>query len=613
MTLKKMALPAFLITLILLCGISVHTLYEIRDYGTLINYVGIVRGATQRLCKLELMAQPDDELKEYINDILVELDTGEGEYGLIYIDDEIFRNDLAQLIVIWDDIQDDITAVRQGASTDKLIIDSEIHFEVANNTVFAAEHFSTAQSNSLLAMLVILSGVALLTWSVILIFYLRSMVALQRNNRRLSIVAYRDNLTGANNRQKFVIDTTNILRYIKNNFAFIYIDIEHFKYINDVFGYRFGDEVLKEYSKILAKSLKRGEAFARNNADSFIILRRYENKEELKKCQQKADEQLIEFVKKKQNNYIIKLCCGICCHEDVIEELTVDGYLDRAIFAQDTIKKDPLISYAFYTESIRNKLHLEKKIENSMQSALDNHEFVFYIQPKVNIQTNKIVCGEALVRWQSNEGMIYPDLFIPIFEKNRKIKELDIYIYREVCKWIRKRIDDSLPYFPISVNVSKIQFYNPDFVKDYCQIKEEYNIPDGMIEIEFTESVAFERTDLLITIIKALKQNGFICSMDDFGKAYSSLNLLKDLPIDVLKIDSAFFEDTDNLQRVEIIIKDIVNMVKHLGIETVAEGVEHIEQVEFLKEVGCDLVQGYVFYRPMAVSDFEKLIEEKTV
>lgn len=610
MRFSKMILPAFLVTLALLCGISVHTLYEIRDYSTLINYVGIVRGGTQRLIKLELLNQPNDELKEYLDDVLVELDTGEGKYNLILVEDRTYRDNLDKLKMSWNDILEDIQIVRQGGSKEQLISDSEKHFEIANNTVFAAEHFSTDQSNQLLMMLMILSGIALLTWGGIIVFHLRSMVTLQRSNSRLSLVAYRDNLTGANNRQKFVIDASSLIRYSKEGYAFIFVDIEHFKYINDVFGYQFGDQVLKTYSNIISRSLNKGETFARNNADSFIILRKYENKEELERRQKDIDDQLIEYVKTTQDNYTIRLCGGICCHEDVIEELTVDGYLDRAVFAQDTIKKDSQVNYAFYSESIRNKLYLEKKIESNIQTALDNHEFIFYVQPKVDIQTNKIACGEALVRWQSSEGMIYPDLFIPIFEKNRRIKELDTYIYREVCKWIRGRLDNNLPCLPISVNVSKIQFYNPGFINEYCRIKEEFDIPDGMIEIEFTESVAFERTDLLIEIIQELKLHGFSCSMDDFGKAYSSLNLLKDLPIDVLKIDSAFFEETNNPEKVMIIIEDIVNMVKHLGIETVAEGVERDYQVEFLREIGCDLVQGYVFYRPMPVGEFEKLIEE---
>ena len=138
---------------------------------------------------------------------------------------------------------------------------------------------------------------------------------------------------------------------------------------------------------------------------------------------------------------------------------------------------------------------MEKMIENRMQTALDNQEFLVYLQPKVNIKTGKIACAEALVRWKSEDRLIYPDLFIPIFEKNMHIKEIDKYVYREVCSWIRKRIDEELPCYPVSVNVSKVQFYNSKFVNEYYQIKQEFGIPDRMIEIEFTESVAFERTD----------------------------------------------------------------------------------------------------------------------
>lgn len=612
MRLKRLGLPAFLLTLILLCSISVHTLYKIRDYGTLINYVGIVRGASQRLVKLELTDQPNDELKDYIDEILTELDMGVGKYSLINLNDEDYRTDLNKLKNIWEAIQMDIVLVREGNGHEKLLSDSEDLFEIANDTVFAVDYYTTTQSNYLLMMLMILSGISLVTWSIIIIFYLRSMITLQRKNNTLSIVAYRDNLTGVNNRLKFVLEARNIIKKTKGQFAFLYIDIEHFKYINDVFGYQFGDKILKKYAVVLANSIDKNETFARNNADSFIILRHYESKEMLKQKQIEIDQILIDYVKKAKNGYQIRLCCGICCYEDVIEKLTIDEYIDRAIFAQDTIKRTSEEHYAFYTEAIRNKLHMDKMIENRMQTALDNQEFLVYLQPKVNIKTGKIACAEALVRWKSEDRLIYPDLFIPIFEKNMHIKEIDKYVYREVCSWIRKRIDEELPCYPVSVNVSKVQFYNSKFVNEYYQIKQEFGIPDRMIEIEFTESVAFERTDLLIKIINDLRNYGFICSMDDFGKAYSSLNLLKDLPIDVLKLDSAFFEDSDNPDKVKLIIKDIIKMVNNLGIKTVAEGVEQVSQVEFLREVGCDLVQGYVYYKPMPINEYEKLIDKNS-
>ena len=170
-----------------------------------------------------------------------------------------------------------------------------------------------------------------------------------------------------------------------------------------------------------------------------------------------------------------------------------------------------------------------------------------------------------------------------------------------------------LPVEPVSINVSKLQFYNPDFVKEYREIKDKYNVPDGMLEIEFTETVAFENQKYMLKIVSELHENGFGCSLDDFGSGYSSLGMLKDLQIDVLKLDAMFFRNSSgNIEKEKLIVRSIINMVRRLNIRVVAEGIETQEQVEFLKEAGCDLVQGFIYYKPMPVKEFEKLIDVRT-
>lgn len=188
------------------------------------------------------------------------------------------------------------------------------------------------------------------------------------------------------------------------------------------------------------------------------------------------------------------------------------------------------------------------------------------------------------------------------------IDRLDQYVYEEVCRWLRSLLDSGRNPLPVSVNVSRLQFYDQNFVDRYVSIRDQYAIPTELLEVEFTESIAFDNTALLLQTVARLKKAGFSCSIDDFGKGYSSLGLLKNLPIDVLKIDSLFFDEGPDRNKDMALVEGIIDMVKKFDIRTVAEGIESMDQVEYLKRIGCDYVQGYVFYRPMPQSDYEALL-----
>ena len=266
-------------------------------------------------------------------------------------------------------------------------------------------------------------------------------------------------------------------------------------------------------------------------------------------------------------------------------------------------------NYVYYNESIRNRLREEKTVESRMQAALENREFVVYYQPKVELKTGKIACAEALVRWKGPAGVIPPDQFIPVFEQKFMINLLDQYVFEEVCRWQRRRLDAGKRALAVSVNVSRLQFYDPDFVSHYASVRDKYRIPPELLEIEFTESIVFDNTNLLVRTVHKLKEAGFACSIDDFGKGYSSLSLLKNLPVDIIKIDSFFFSDGEDRERDMAVVQGIVELVRKFHIRTVAEGIESPEQVKALKRMGCDFVQGYVFYRPVPEEEFDKLLD----
>ena len=292
--------------------------------------------------------------------------------------------------------------------------------------------------------------------------------------------------------------------------------------------------------------------------------------------------------------------------EDV---LSANDMQNRANMAQKHIKAHGNVKYAFYTDDIRRSILIRNDMESHMQQALEDEEFEVYVQPKVDIQNhNRIRGGEALVRWnRPGEGMISPAEFIPLFEKNGFIIKLDRYMFQKVCIWLRGYLDRGSQPLRMAVNVSRMGLFQEDFLSYYIGTKERFQIPDGILELEFTEGIALDDHELFRNMVIELQKHGFVCSMDDFGAGYSSLNILKELPIQVLKLDMLFFKKDTDMERARIVITNIIRMARELNMKTVSEGVERWEQVEFLKQTGCDVVQGYVFAKPMPVSEFEKL------
>lgn len=612
--LLKIGLVILFALLVLFGGVTLHTIVQSQDYSRLVNYVGIVRGATQKLVKLELMNQPDDTLIDYLDGILVELETGEGAYGLPPLQESTeYRQNLGELHRMWGELKTRISAYRNGEDDgEALLALSEDYFTQANDTVFSADRHTTQRTYALLVVCTVMLGIMLLTWVFILWAYSKKMLRLENTNQKLSDLARKDPLTGVLKLEVFKTEGQRLLNAnAGDKLAIVYTDFSDFKYINDVFGYNYGDSILQKYAEILTGNLREGELCGRVSADNFVLLLRYDDKEEVAARQRNSDRQIIQFMRSAHDRQSVPTCCGICCLEDTVEKLSIDGLLDRANFARKTVKNGTNQNYVYYDESIRSRLRKEKDVEGRMLSALDNREFTVFYQPKVDLRSERVTCAEALVRWQSKDGgIISPDRFIPVFESKYMIDRLDRYVFAEVCRFLRSRLDAGKPVYPVSVNVSRLQFYDQNFVNRYVAIRDEYGIPPELVEIEFTESIAIDNAELMIQIIKSLRAAGFACSIDDFGKGYSSLSLLKSLPVDTLKIDRFFFAESNDPQRDMAVVDGIIELVHKFHIQTVAEGVESKHQVEHLKAVGCDYVQGYVFHRPMSQADFARLLDE---
>jgi EAL domain-containing protein (putative c-di-GMP-specific phosphodiesterase class I) len=289
------------------------------------------------------------------------------------------------------------------------------------------------------------------------------------------------------------------------------------------------------------------------------------------------------------------------------KEADVEQLYNNAVLACDMLGEEAETQIIFYDVEMNNRRIWERKVENDMYSALTNHEFKVYLQPKISTSNEHLAGAEALVRWiHPREGFIPPNKFIPIFERNGFILKLDDYMLEEIAKQQSEWIKQGRKVVPISVNISRAHFAKEDLAEHICGIVDKYQVPHDVIELELTESAFFDDKQVLLDTVKRLRDAGFIVSMDDFGAGYSSLNSLKEMQLDVLKIDADFFRGVEAQERGLLIVSEVIDLAKKLNMKIVAEGIESREQVDFLTEQECDLIQGYFFSKPMPIHEFEE-------
>lgn len=412
-----------------------------------------------------------------------------------------------------------------------------------------------------------------------------------------------DELTGIYNKQAFYAKTKEmLLDNPDKNFDLLRINIERFKVLNDLFGESTGDKLLRYIGKFLKEINLPLCVSGRLYADNFVVC--YEagkgdSRRMINTLQMVADSFAI-------NNRTI-LSFGLYRIDD--KTLPVSVMCDRANMALWKAKGNFKNPYCEYDEKMRQQVLKEQKIINAMEMAIQNKEFTLYLQPKYNIEKGTIIGAEALVRWISLEnGFISPGDFIPVFENNGFVYEVDKFIWEESCRYLRKWLDEGREVHPISVNVSRIDLYDHKLVQHLVDLREKYQLPSQYLELEITESAYTEDPEQIITITRQLREAGFVILMDDFGTGYSSLNMLKDIQIDVLKLDMGFLKSSDYSAKGGNILTAILKMAESLKMQTIAEGVETKEQVEFLKSIGCKYVQGFYYSKPLPVGEFEKLI-----
>ena len=439
----------------------------------------------------------------------------------------------------------------------------------------------------------------------------RQSVMAANNQKALMKLAYYDSLTGLRNLDGFKLDAGEFLSKKElPSYVLWYADLKNFKFVNDILGYEEGDRILSQIGRHLLSAESAECMSCRVTADQFAGILRCGDLEELGACRDSILDDLKRTGAEGQSFLEIPVGIYRLRQEDLGQPIST--LVNYANMAHRLAKERAGSVFVCYDDSIRMRMLEDSLLEAEAETALENEEFQLYMQPKVDIQNgNQLNGAEVLVRWRSpKRGMISPGRFIPLFERSELIVRLDRYMFEHTCRWYRGYLDSGGRALTVAVNVSKVGLFRRDFVEYYTGVKEKYAIPDGLLELEFTENILVADTELFTELVLQLQKNGFLCSLDDFGSGYSSLNLLKDLPVDVLKLDILFFHRRKDLRRERIVVSNFIHMAKQLEIKTIAEGVEDRDTVEFLRAAGCNAVQGYIFSKPMPQEEFERMAKE---
>ncbi|CZR81460.1 TPA: EAL domain-containing protein [Clostridioides difficile] len=482
-----------------------------------------------------------------------------------------------------------------GNSENNYIKDWNLIFSIPETVVF-----SNSEQIINRAIYAVLFTVLVFIAIIFYIIYIK-----KSNEKEILSLAYEDKVTYIGNQNKFYRECSKyLLDKPSLNYIIVYFDINNFKMINDTFGYEFGDNLLITIAKALKEELTEGEVYARLSSDYFAIFCDYKNGRN--KIIRKLDSIRNNIESNLSIVFEISLCVGIYFVEE--GEVDIQKAVNKANMAR-SVAKGKNINYAIYNEDVRNKLSEESMILDDIKIALVKNQFEVYYQPKFSLVNGEMIGSEALIRWNHPEhGFISPAVFIPIAEKSKLILKIGRFVFERVCTDLSEWKKQGKKIVPVSVNLSRVELYQPDIVKFINKTIQMYNLSSDLIEIEITETVAINELNILKNVLNELRKYGFSISMDDFGTGYSSISCLRDMPIDILKLDKSFLDGIEHDERSRNIAKSIVSLAKSLDLVVIIEGVESKEQAELMKQFGCDLVQGFYFARPMPAKNFLDLL-----
>lgn len=479
-------------------------------------------------------------------------------------------------------------------------------FPLDNMEVYVLNNIVVYSFDIILLLIVSLTFAMLLV--IFIIYYICTVLSMIASQSKVTKALYTDLVTGGENWLSFVRKGGRIIKRNyrnKDSYAVIHLRMEKYRSFCTCFGVKDGEELLERFYKILKKQIRHKETMSHYEQADFALLLQYDEVEDLKSRIENIEKALNDITP----NIKLYFSAGVSLVENRNQD--IEELYNNAMAATALLGEDAEGRIAFFDIEMKKQQLWERKVENEMERALKNKEFKVYLQPKYSAKEETMAGAEALVRWiHPVEGFIPPNRFIPIFEKNGFILQLDDYMLEEVARQQAKWIEEGKEVVPISVNVSRAHFTREDLAEHICGLVDRFQIPHNVIELELTESAFFDDKQVLLNTVKKLRDHGFIVSMDDFGAGYSSLNSLKELHIDVLKIDADFFRGADSLERGMQIVSKVIELAKKLDMKIVAEGIESREQVDFLATQDCDLIQGYYFAKPMPIEEFEEKYKE---
>ena len=433
-----------------------------------------------------------------------------------------------------------------------------------------------------------------------------------------------DPITNLYNQEKFEKKARKMLKQFEGSgFILIDADLRGFKFINQTYGEEAANQILIKFANLLkGETLKFNGLCAKGYADHFYVFAKIENNSNGKTVAMekasKSIEKIAKELKSKDIHVVAKYGITFLNSDRKIQSRTktIRTLIGEASFAKSLIKENVTKAFEIYSPRIEERINYEHKIERQMEDAVKNDEFFVMYQPKIELSTDKIIGAEALVRWNSSDpelGFLSPAKFIPLFEKNGFIEELDFIVYEKVFKFLRNQIDIGNNVVPISVNMSRNHTKEDkinNFISRFVSTFNKYNLSPDLVEVEIVEESVASDKIILQKVIDALHNNGFSIAMDDFGKGESSLNMLSSVPIDVVKFDQNFLRNNSSLEESSDFITSLVDLGKKLNKKTVFEGVETKEQRDFLRSINCDVVQGYFYSKPLSENDFIQFVKD---
>lgn len=569
----------------------ITSLVKMQDYASIINNSGVVRGGAQMAVKLELSGTRSDDVESRVDGLLAELIGNEEARPFKSAATCELLSNLRDVEAKWREVEQGIADVRAGGPDDGLLEASQEHWSLADRAVKAAEARAKGESQLLLFMSAFL---VLFTTAAIV---LREREAMRRQRRTFLT----DPLTGGSNLEGFCREASKVIAGAPpSTYLVVYTNVVHFRFINDSFGRAAGDELIVRLHGIY-RTLCDGPC-GRADSDHFVLLVRNEPKVLEQLCE-RVDADLHEA---EDLHFTGTLTCNYGAYTADDPSTAVASMVsDAALVLKEGVKERGI---AYFTEAFRAKLSSEMEIVQGMGAALENGEFQMYLQPQIDVRTGELTGAECLCRWQSPTlGFLQPSAFIPPLERSGLISELDFHMLELACRSFPLPLPGGREgVLPVSVNFSRPTVLQDSFVERFLETVRRYGVSPESVEVEVTEGAFMVDEAVVVRTIEALRAEGFRIAMDDFGSGFSSLNLLRRLPIQVLKLDKEFLREGYETDRTQSILCDIVVMAQHLGIRTVCEGVETPEHVDLLREIGCDTAQGFYYSRPIDLEAFRK-------